>query len=315
MFEQGTRRRRAGLRIIVACAALSCAALLPASPASAQTTLAECQVERTHGPSVGSQDVAQTFSVAGNAQATAIRLELYSPFPGTTGDFVVQIFAADATGPVGPPLAAGTFPVADAPSVDPVFVTVNFTAPATLAAGQTYAFTVTKTGTGDATVQARSSDSCPGQVFWRTSGPGPWNASPTEDILFVLLGSPIEPEPQPQPEPGPKADGTLTLDANKGKVEKGRKVTLSGQLDVPSNEACEPGRQIQIQRRLKSEDDSKFAPFETVSTDATGNFSLRVKVSRTHFYRAVISETDACDDETSNSVKVRAQKKEAAQEA
>jgi hypothetical protein len=114
---------------------------------------------------------------------------------------------------------------------------------------------------------------------------------------------------------GPKADGTLTIDANKGKVEKGRKVTLTGQLDVAANESCEPGRQIQIQRRLKSQDDSKFATFQTVQTDAIGNYSLKVKVKKTYFYRAVVSETDACDDETSNSQKVRVQKKKAAQEA
>jgi hypothetical protein len=119
----------------------------------------------------------------------------------------------------------------------------------------------------------------------------------------------------PEPEPAPKADGTLTIDANKGKVEKGRKVTLTGQLDVASNESCEPSRQIQIQRRLKSEDDSKFATFATVTTDATGNYSTKVKVKKTYFYRAIVAENESCDDEISNSQKVRVQKKKAAQEA
>jgi hypothetical protein len=126
---------------------------------------------------------------------------------------------------------------------------------------------------------------------------------------------PPPPGDGPGPDPAPKADGTLTIDANKGKVEKGRKVTLSGQLDVTSNEACEPNRPIQIQRRLKSEDDSKFQTFETVGTDAAGNYTLKAKVKKTYFYRAVVAETDACDDETSNSQKVRVQKRKAAQEA
>jgi hypothetical protein len=121
--------------------------------------------------------------------------------------------------------------------------------------------------------------------------------------------------PQPEPEPQPKADGTLTIDANKGKVEKGRKVTLTGQLDVSANESCEPGRTIQVQRRLKSEDDSKFATFRTVQTDASGNYSTKVKVKKTYFYRAVVQENAACDDELSNTQKVRVQKKKAAQEA
>jgi hypothetical protein len=140
----------------------------------------------------------------------------------------------------------------------------------------------------------------------------------TEDSQLTGAGCPQPPpvpQPEPQPTPQPKADGTLTIDANKGKVEKGRKVLLSGQLDVASNESCEQNRQIQIQRRLKSEDDSKFASFQAVQTDATGNYSLKVKVKKTYFYRAVVSETDVCDDETSNSQKVRVQKKKAAQEA
>jgi hypothetical protein len=142
----------------------------------------------------------------------------------------------------------------------------------------------------------------------------------TEDQALTDPSCPQPPAPQPGPDPQPqqptpKADGTLTIDANKGKVEKGRKVLLSGQLDVPSNESCEQNRQVQVQRRLKSEDDSKFATFQMVQTDPTGNYSLKVKVKKTYFYRAVVTETDACDDETSNSQKVRVQKKKAAQEA
>jgi hypothetical protein len=119
----------------------------------------------------------------------------------------------------------------------------------------------------------------------------------------------------PDPDPPPRADGTLTIDANKGKVEKGRKVLLSGQLDVAANESCEQSREIQIQRRKKSQPDTAFTTFETVTTDATGNFSTKEKVKKTYFYRAVVSETEACDDEISNSQKVRVQKKKAAQEA
>jgi hypothetical protein len=138
-----------------------------------------------------------------------------------------------------------------------------------------------------------------------------FNASSTGSIAGGWSLTLTTPDPAPQP----KADGTLTIDANKGKVEKGRKVALTGQLDVAANESCEPNRQIQIQRRKKSQPDSAFATFETVQTDATGNFSLRTKVNKTRFYRAVVSETEACDDETSNTQKVRVQKKKAAQEA
>jgi hypothetical protein len=123
---------------------------------------------------------------------------------------------------------------------------------------------------------------------------------------------PAPPQQELQPEPQPKADGTLTIEANEGKVEKGRKVFLSGQLNVPSNENCEQFRAIEIQRRLKSEDDSKFVTFATDTTHNLGGFKLRTKVTTTYFYRAVVAETDTCDAETSNSKKVRAKKKKKA---
>ena len=48
---------------------------------------------------------------------------------------------------------------------------------------------------------------------------------------------------------------------------------------------------------------------------ATGNFSTKQKVKKTYFYRASVSENASCDDELSNTQKVRVQKKKAAQEA
>jgi len=116
--------------------------------------------------------------------------------------------------------------------------------------------------------------------------------------------------------PAPKSDRTLTLDANKGKVEKGRKVRLSGQIDAPQNEGgCEPNQAVELQRKAKNAPDAAFATFRTVQTDGTGNYSTKQKVKKTYFYRAIVQETASCDDESSNSQKVRVQKKKAAQEA
>jgi lysophospholipase L1-like esterase len=158
-----------------------------------------------------------------------------------------------------------------------------------------------------------------GQAFISADGLHP-NAAGHAAVANIFRGEPVTcpggPSPPAPESPGvAKDDGTLTIDANKGKVEEGRKVTLTGQLDVASNEGCEPGRAVQIQRRLKSQDDSKFETFKTVTTDAAGNYTTKEKVKKTYFYRAVVSETEACDDETSNSQKVRVQKKKAAQEA
>jgi hypothetical protein len=114
----------------------------------------------------------------------------------------------------------------------------------------------------------------------------------------------------------PKTDRTLTLDANKGKVEKGRKVRLTGQIDAPLNEAgCEPNQTVELQRKKKKAPETAFATFKTVQTDQAGNFADKVRVKKTRIYRAVVRESASCDEELSNTQKVRVQKKKAAQEA
>ena len=325
MFEQGIRRPYAGLKVIVASAALLCLPALVAAPAQAQTTVASCAGTGVQGTTLGLQEVAQTFTVPSAVNAIGVRVAIGRGGAGT-GTFRAELFLADSAGPTGTALATGAINYEDAPlSSSNQPVTFSFAAPAPLTAGQVYAVVLSRTGTGSGTIGTLGTNPCPiGNIFWRSdSTDTTWTSSPDEDVVpFEVLGPSPEPQPEPEPSPpapepqsGPKADGTLTIDANKGKVEKGRKVTLTGQLDVAANEACEPGRQIQIQRRLKSEDDSKFTTFETVQTETTGNYSLKTKVNKTYFYRAVVGETDACDDETSNSQKVRVQKKKAAQEA
>jgi hypothetical protein len=129
---------------------------------------------------------------------------------------------------------------------------------------------------------------------------------------FVPPGAPDG----PAPEPLAKADRTLTLDANKGKVEKGRKVRLTGQIDAPASEAaCEPNQTVELQRKAKRAPDTAFSTFDSVQTDAAGNFADKVKVKKTRIYRAQVQETEACDDELSNTQKVRVQKPNAAKEA
>jgi hypothetical protein len=107
-----------------------------------------------------------------------------------------------------------------------------------------------------------------------------------------------------------KPDRSVSLDANKGKVRKGRRVRLTGQVDAPANEAsCEAGQTVELQRKPKSAPDSAFATFESVQTDAAGNFAAKVKVKRTLIYRALLQETQTCDDELSATHKVGVKKR------
>jgi hypothetical protein len=120
----------------------------------------------------------------------------------------------------------------------------------------------------------------------------------------------------PECPPTSKTDRTLTLDSNKGKVEKGRKVRLTGQIDAPLNEpGCEPNQTVELQRKKTKAPETAFSTFRTLQTDLAGNFADKVKVKKTRIYRAVVRENASCDEELSNTQKVRVQKKKAAQEA
>jgi hypothetical protein len=253
----------------------------------------------------------QTFTAQTTGILVRAEIEVTKP-ASTTGDWVMEIWATDPMGaPTNALLGSATIADATVPTGD-VRLVGTFSPGVGVAAGQSYVLSLRRAAAWN--LRDRNSNPCPGNEFFSAGPTSTWSVPSTFDLVFaVFVGQPDPPEPDP--EPGPKADGTLTIDANKGKVEKGRKVTLSGQYDTPTNEACEPNRQIQIQRRLKSQPDSAFATFETVQTDAAGNYTLKTKVKKTRFYRAVVTETDACDDETSNSQKVRVQKKKAAQEA
>lgn len=101
---------------------------------------------------------------------------------------------------------------------------------------------------------------------------------------------------------------TLTLDANKSKVKKGKKVTLSGDVSAAGNVAgCEANQPVEIQRKKPSQSD--FTAFQQLQTDGQGGFSLTTKVKKTFQYRAVLGETQTCEDATTDPKKVKAKKK------
>jgi hypothetical protein len=101
---------------------------------------------------------------------------------------------------------------------------------------------------------------------------------------------------------------TLTLDANKNKVKKGRKVTLSGQLTQLARQAeCRAGQPVELQRKKPSQ--ATFTTVEQPQTDAAGSFTAREKVKKTFEYRAQVAETATCASGLSNIEKVKAKNK------
>jgi hypothetical protein len=102
---------------------------------------------------------------------------------------------------------------------------------------------------------------------------------------------------------------TLTLDANKNKVKKGKKVTLTGRVTQTrqGGTACAANQGVELQRKKPSQ--TTFTTVEQLQTDAAGNFSAKEKVKKTFEYRFQVPETATCDDGLSNTEKVKVKKK------
>jgi hypothetical protein len=99
----------------------------------------------------------------------------------------------------------------------------------------------------------------------------------------------------------------LILDANKNKVKKGKRVTLSGQLTQLARQAeCRSGQPVELQRKRPSQ--STFTTVEQLQTDAGGSFSGKRKVKKTFEYRVQVTETATCAAGLSNTEKVKVKK-------
>jgi hypothetical protein len=210
-------------RVLTAIAAATCIAVLTPGTAGAQTPVASCDAPDSAGYSVNSsiQEVAQSFSVADDVTVDAINLHLTNPFD-ETGDFIVRVVPTDSGKPGTTVLAEGTVPLASTPPEDPgePVVTVDFTTAAALDAGETYAFTISLSGSGTGAAHGSSGDPCPGgTAFYRVGSPNPWTADPDVDYWFELLGVPTDTDGDGTPdvddacpdEPGPPSNNGCPL--------------------------------------------------------------------------------------------------------
>jgi hypothetical protein len=100
---------------------------------------------------------------------------------------------------------------------------------------------------------------------------------------------------------------TLTLDANKNKVKKGKRVRLSGRVTEIVRQACQAGQTVQLQRKRPNQ--TTFTTVEQLQTDTVGSFSARKKVKKTFEYRAVVAESADCQPGLSNTEKVKVKRK------
>jgi hypothetical protein len=105
-----------------------------------------------------------------------------------------------------------------------------------------------------------------------------------------------------------KGNRSVTLDANKNKVTKRKKVRLSGQVNATARQGpCETGQTVEVQRKRPKQ--TTFTTFATVQTDTQGSFSLKKRIKKTLELRAQVVETAACTGALSASEKVKVKKK------
>jgi hypothetical protein len=110
----------------------------------------------------------------------------------------------------------------------------------------------------------------------------------------------------------PRIARTVSLQANKTKVKKGRNVTLSGVVtQAEAGTACTGSAGVEIQRKQSGESD--FTTVTSFIAEPTGAFSTELLVLKTAEYRAVVPATElstgSCDAATSPIVKVKAKRK------
>jgi hypothetical protein len=103
------------------------------------------------------------------------------------------------------------------------------------------------------------------------------------------------------------APRTLTLDASKKRVAKGKKVRLSGQVSSVNSQACAVGQAVTLERRITTKK-AKPKPIAQLTSDAQGRFKAKAKVKGPSKFQVEADRTPSCGADTSNQVSVKPQK-------
>lgn len=93
----------------------------------------------------------------------------------------------------------------------------------------------------------------------------------------------------------------ISLDASRNRVRKGRRVRLFGAIS--GAEACSADQKVRLQARIPGR---KFKLIKSTTTNASGEYTFRVRVRYTKDYRAIAIKEGVCERTRSNTVRVRA---------
>jgi hypothetical protein len=83
----------------------------------------------------------------------------------------------------------------------------------------------------------------------------------------------------------------LTALVNKKEVRKGKKVTIHGAVEAPDAPACAAGVVLSVERSTTG---AIYKVIGTVTTDSTGAYSVKEKVTKKSRFRVSAPATDAC---------------------
>jgi len=83
----------------------------------------------------------------------------------------------------------------------------------------------------------------------------------------------------------------LTALVNKKEVRKGKKVTIHGAVEAPDAPACAAGVVLSVERSTTG---AIYKVIGTVTTDSTGAYSVKEKVTKKSRFRISAPATDAC---------------------
>jgi hypothetical protein len=105
--------------------------------------------------------------------------------------------------------------------------------------------------------------------------PPPTTTPPVSTIAVVLAGRHLE------------------IQLGRSQTRRNRRFRIIGLLEAFSNTAgCEAHQSVKIQRR--SPGNLRYTTVSTVRTDAVGNFSIRLKATKTAIYRARVEQSPQC---------------------
>ena len=96
---------------------------------------------------------------------------------------------------------------------------------------------------------------------------------------------------------------TVSLKASKTKVKKGQKVTFSGSVAAAGVSVCTAGQAVDLQKAGKGRR-AAFHHLRGLTTDASGRFTVKLKIRSTARYQVVVAERPDCRSAVSAVVKV-----------